>query len=138
MVWSASELMLIAKTNVVFVPRHFDPTIRRMIDIALEFRPCMIGDVVCITSAYESRDTGLHPEGEAFDFRVLSTDPMLPGNVQAQSRDEALSIGRQWSTAISEALGDDYDVVYKKNSYINPDSGEVVPFCHIHAEYDPK
>ncbi len=130
--------MLICKTSVQFVPRHFDPIIRRMIDVALEVRPPMVDNVICITSACDSHSRGLHPQGEAFDFRVLSSDPTLAGNVEAPSRDEAIAIGRQWCISISDALGDDYDVIFEQDSYLNPETGEVVPFCHIHAEYDPR
>lgn len=101
------------KNTVRVNGRHFDPEIRKMLDVARETAPDLHDQTVWVTSANDSGHMrgSKHYTNEAFDIRTRNVNG---GHAECVA----------WRDSMKEGLGADYDVILEKD--------------HIHVEFDPK
>lgn len=101
---------LALKPTVKINGRHFDPEIRRMLDVARETAPELHDQTVWVTSANDSTHMkgSKHYVNEAFDIRTFNL-----------MDHDAVS---EWVRKMKESLGVNYDIVLEKD--------------HIHIELD--
>ena len=107
--------------------RHFDPEIRRILDVARMTSPKMLGDSVWVTSANDGshKQGSKHFKNEAFDIRIRNLVAFKWGASGEFIFNETIN---NWARQLRLELGEDYDVVYGDAQHLN----------HIHIEYDPK
>lgn len=100
---------------------HFRPHMARIWEIVLDEAPPMDDGICWCTCGVDSHTTGLHPPGDALDFRC--------NNIIASSLAERRETQDAWATVVQRRLGDDYDVVSEKHEKQERD--------HLHVEFDP-
>jgi len=105
----------------MIVGRHFDPEIRRILDVARETAPKLKDNTVWVTGGWRPGE-GKHSSGEAFDIRVKNVEGF---NLVTFEYNETVA---KWARDMQKLLGSDYDVIYGAPKHLN----------HIHCEYDPK
>lgn len=115
------------KNGVHINGRHFDPEVRRILDVVRITAPKMVDGAVWVTSANDGthEDGSKHFTDEAFDVRVRNLKGFKWG---PDGRFFFCEEADAWAKRIRFELGSAYDVVYGDEDHID----------HIHVELDAK
>jgi hypothetical protein len=124
-------------SGAYFFALHFHhPAIARMIAVAAETAPPLVGDVIVFTEAYRPARIGkpsLHPKYQAVDIRTGIDHPTMDGAIRSPegvSPDEArrcrIRDAGLWAERMRMRFGSDFDVVFGDEAHID----------HIHLEHD--
>jgi hypothetical protein len=107
--------------------RHFDPEIRRILDVVRLTAPPMLAQEIYVTSANDGghKEGSKHFTDEAFDIRIRNVKDFKWGVTGDFIYNDIVNA---WVRQIALELGSDYDVVYGDKNHLS----------HIHIEYDPK
>jgi hypothetical protein len=117
---------LLLKDEVKINGHHFNPEIRRMLDVVRLTSPEVNGGI-WVTSANDGKHKAgsKHFTNEAFDIRIRNVKEFKWGPEGGYIFNEVID---SWAKRIRLELGLDYDVVYGDKKHLD----------HIHIEYDPK
>ena len=108
-------------------PTHYrDPRICRLIRIAAETAPPLIGQVLVITEGWRDKDDQ-HGRMQAIDFRTGIESPELLGAISGSDRFTRMALAHEWVDKQRKRLGTDYYIKF----------GDPQHITHIHGQRDP-
>ena len=108
-------------------PAHYrDPLICRLLCVAAETAPPLVGNVLVVTEGWRNKDDQ-HGRIEALDFRTGIDQPDREGAIEGTDRVIRMAHAHDWVEKMGERLGTDFYIKFGDYRHID----------HIHGQRDP-